>query len=146
MLSRIMDHRVAIPKGQGMYLNLYGVIRRTTTTRGWELLVEWRDGLSDWVSLKDLKHLYPVKLAIYAKDRKIDDKPAFAWWVQYVLRKQKQILQTVKSKYWARTHKYGIWIPKTIIEAMEIDKEFGNTLQMDAVHLEMQNVRIALKE
>ena len=29
---------------------------------------------------------------------------------------------------------------------MEIDKEFGNTLRMDAVHLEMQNVRIALKE
>ncbi len=86
MLSRIMDHRVAIPKGQGMYLNLYGVIRRTTTTGGWELLVEWHDGLSDWVSLKDLKHLHPVKLAIYAKDRKIDDKPAFAWWVQYVLR------------------------------------------------------------
>ena len=149
MLSAIMDHRVtndAIPKSQGTYSNSYGVKRRKTTTRGWELLVEWRDGSSDWVSLKDLKHSYPVELAIYAKDRKIDDEPAFAWWVPYVLRKQKRILQKAKSKYWARTHKYGIRIPKTIKEAMEIDRENGNTLWMDAVRLEMQNVRIAFEE
>jgi hypothetical protein len=58
MLSSIMDHRTsgdAIPKSQGTYVNSYGVKRRKATTRGWELLVEWRDGSSDWVSLKDLK-------------------------------------------------------------------------------------------
>jgi hypothetical protein len=149
MMSAIVDHRVlhnAIHQSQGTYVNSYGVKRRKTTTRGWELLVEWRDGSSDWVSLKDLKDSYPVELAIYAKERKIDDEPAFAWWVPYVLRKQKRILQKVKSKYWARTHKYGIRIPKNIKEAMEIDKELGNSLWMDAVKLEMQNVRIAFED
>ncbi|KAI2507356.1 Reverse transcriptase (RNA-dependent DNA polymerase) [Fragilaria crotonensis] len=149
MLSGIIDYRVlpeAIPKGQGTYVNSYGVSRRKTTTRGWELLVEWCDGSSDWVSMKDLKDSYPVELAIYAKENKIEDEPAFAWWVPYVLRKQKRILQKVKSKYWARTHKYGIRIPKNIREAMEIDKENGNTLWLDAIKLEMQNVRIAFEE
>jgi hypothetical protein len=149
MMMAIIDHRVlpdAIPKSQGTYENSYGVKRRKATTRGWELLVEWRDGSSDWVALKDLKEAYPVELAHYAKDHSIDDEPAFAWWVPYVIRKEKRILQKVKSKYWARTHKYGIRIPKNIKEALEIDKELGNTLWMDAIKLEMQNVRIAFEE
>jgi hypothetical protein len=123
MLLDIVHHRVtsdAIPKSQGTYFNSYGVKRRKATTRGWEVLVEWRDGSSDWGSIKALKHSYPVELASYATDRKIDDEPAFAWWVPFVLRKQKRILQKVMSKYWARTHKHGIRIPKTIREAIFI--------------------------
>ena len=61
--------------------------------------------------MRDLKELYPVELATYAKEQKIDDESAFAWWVPYVLRKQTRILLKVKSKYWARNHKYGIRIP-----------------------------------
>jgi hypothetical protein len=63
-----------------------------------------------------------------------------------VLRKQKRILQKLKSKYWTRTHKYGIRIPKNIKEAIEIDKDNDNNLWMDAIKLEMQNVRIAFEE
>ena len=149
MLDSIIDHRVlhdAVPQSEGTYTNPYGVKRRKATTRGWEILVEWRDGSSDWIAMKDLKESYPVELAMYATDRKIDDEPAFAWWVPYVLKKQKRILQKVKSKYWSRTHKYGIRIPKTIKEAIEIDREQGNSLWMGAIKLEMQNVRIAFEE
>lgn len=63
-----------------------------------------------------------------------------------MLKKAKRILQKVKSKYWSRTHKYGIRIPKSIQEAMMIDRENGNTLWMDAVRQEMKNVRIAFEE
>lgn len=79
-----MDHRVlpdAIPQSHGTYENSYGVTRRKLTTRGWELLVEWKDGSSDWVSSKDLKESYPVELALYATNRGIQDEPAFAWLV-----------------------------------------------------------------
>jgi hypothetical protein len=127
MLSAIVDHcelHDTISKSQGNYVNSYNVKQRKTTTHGWELLVKWRDGSSDWLALKDLKQdSDPVELAIYAKECKVDDKPAFAWWVPYVLRKQKRVLQKIKTKYWARTHKYGICIPKNVKEAMEIDKE-----------------------
>ena len=150
MLGEIMDHRTlpdAISKSQGTYVNKYGVKRQKMTTRGWEVLVEWKDGSSDWVVLKDFKESYPVELAMYATNRGIEDEPAFAWWVPYVLKKQKRILKKVKSKYWARTHKYGIRIPKNIKEAIEIDRENGNTLWiMDAIKLEMRNVRVAFEE
>ena len=149
MLDEIIDHRItrdAIPKERGTYVNSYGVRRPKLTTRGWELLIQWKDGSTDWVALKDFKESYPVELAHYAKDRGIHEEPAFAWWVPYVLKKQERILQKVKSKYWARTHKYGIRIPKNIREAMLIDRENGNTLWMDAIRLEMGNVRVAFEE
>jgi hypothetical protein len=69
MMSEIEDHRVlpdAVPKAQGTYVNQYGVKRRKSTTRGWGLLVEWKDGSTDWVALQDLKESYPVELARYA--------------------------------------------------------------------------------
>jgi hypothetical protein len=149
MLEEIIDHRTtqeAIPKSQGTYLNQYGVRRQKRTTRGWELLVQWKDGSTDWVALKDFKESYPVELACYAVDQGLSDEPAFSWWIPFVLKKQKRILRKVKSKYWARTHKYGVRVPKNIKEAMEIDKENGNTLWMDAVRLEMSNVRVAFEE
>ena len=149
MLGEIMDHRVlpdAIPQSQGTYVNSYGVKRRKMTTRGWEVLVEWKDGSTDWLALKDLKESYPVELAIYATNRNIQDEPAFAWWVPYVLKKQKRILKKIKSKYWARTHKYGVRVPRNVQEAIEIDRENGNTLWMDAIKLEMKNVRVAFEE
>ena len=91
MLESILDHRVlqdAIPQSEGTYVNSYGVKRRKATTRGWEILVTWRDGSSDWIAMKDLKESYPVELALYATGQKIDDEPAFALWVRYVLNAQ----------------------------------------------------------
>ena len=94
MMSEIIDHRVlpdAVLKSRGTDVNHYGVQRRKSTTRGWEILVEWKDGSTDWVLLKDLKESYPVELAHYAVNRSIQDEPAFAWWVTYVMKKEKRI-------------------------------------------------------
>eukprot|EP00978_Attheya_sp_CCMP212_P009846 scaffold23446_cov77-Attheya_sp.AAC.1 len=74
----------------------------------------------------------PVELAEYAINSKIDDEPAFAWWVPYVMKKRDRIISKVKSKYWARTHKYGIRVPNHIKEAKEIDLENGDTQWMDS--------------
>ena len=109
-------------------------------------IVEWKDGGGNWVALKDLKHAYPVELAQYAVDNKIDTEPAFVWWVPWTLKKQKLIIAKIKSKYWERTHKFGIRIPKNVKETMQIDKENGNTMWMDAVKKEMGNVRVAFEE
>ena len=148
MLSEIVDHRTspdAIPMSEGTYMNQYGVKRRKATTRGWEMLVEWKDGSSDWIALKDLKESYPVKI----------DLCYCLWHGQgaslclvdtICTQKQKRISEKVKSKYWARSHKYGIRIPKNIKEALEIDRENGNTLWLDVIKLRMTNVRIAFEE
>jgi hypothetical protein len=54
MMSEIVDHSMlpdAIPKSHGTYEeNAYGGKRRKATTRGRELLVEWKDGSTDWVA------------------------------------------------------------------------------------------------
>ena len=87
--------------------------------------------------LERLKRVIPVELAQYAINRKVDNEPAFAWRVPFVIKTSARILERVKSKYWSRTHKYSICIPKTLTEAMEIDRELWNTLWMDAIKLEM---------
>ncbi len=62
------------------------------------------------------------------------------------MKKEKRILQKVITKYWARTHKYGVRIPKNVRETAEIDPENGNTLWMDAIKLDMKHVQIAFEE
>ena len=108
--------------------------------------MQWKGGSGDWVALKDLKNTYPIELAQYAIDNGIQDEAAFAWWIPYVQRKKRHIINKVKSKYWQRTHKYGVRIPKNIKEAKEIDKENGNTLWTDAIRQEMINVMMAFDE
>ena len=147
MLDEIIDHRVkadAVPMSKGTYQTAHGVTRRVQTTRGWEVFVSWKDGSTDWVSLKDIKDSYPVQLAEYAVVSGIEEEPAFAWQVPYTIRKRNRIIRKVKSKYWKRTHKYGLRIQKTIEEAMEIDREKGNTLWMDAIKMKIKNILVAL--
>lgn len=68
------------------------------------------------------------------------------WWVPDVVKKRNQIIVKEKSKYWQQTHKYGIRIPKTVQEALAIDKENDNTLWWDVICKEMWNVRPAFEK
>ena len=86
-------------------------------TAYWHLCIQWKYGYTDWVSLKDINRSYTVELVDYAKRMKIDDDPAFVWWVPYVHKKRVVILSKVKSKYCQQTHKYGIRLPKSLKEA-----------------------------
>jgi len=43
------------------------------------------------------------------------------------------------------THKFGIEVPKTVNEALELDKKNSNTLWADAIAKEMKDVRVAIK-
>ena len=122
-----------------------GTKRRRETTKGWELLIEWKDGSTNWVSLKDIKESYPVEVAKFALATRISMEPAFARWVPFVLKKRNWILAKVKSKYWLWTHKFGIRIPKSVEEAKKIDEQNGDTLLWDAICKEMQNVRPAFE-
>jgi hypothetical protein len=69
----------------------------------------------------------------------IAEEPAFIWWVQSVLRKRDRIVAKVKARYHARSHKYGIELPKTVKDALRIDKETGTTFWHDAIMKEMKN-------
>ena len=115
------------------------------TTKGWHVCVQWVDGSTSWERLADMKESYPVEVAEYAVANGIDGMPAFAWWVPYVLKKRDRIIAAVNKRYFKRTHKFGIEIPKTVQRALEIDKENGNTLWRDAIDKELSSVKVAFK-
>ena len=111
------------------------------TTKGWMFLIRWKDESSNWIPLKDIKESNPIEVAEYAVAHKIIEEPAFAWWAKEVLRKRKRILSKLgKSKYWRTVEKFGIRVPKTVEEAMRLDRENGNSLWNDAIQKEMKHV------
>ena len=149
LLDAIADHRVdgrEVKHEDAFITSHNGGRRRQETTKGWEILLQWKDGSSTWESLKDVKNSYPVQLAEYAHQKKLSNEPAFAWWVPHVMKKRTTIISKVKSKYWTKTHKFGIRLPKSVEEAKKLDRESGDTLWWDAICKEMKNVRIAFEE
>ena len=89
-------------------------------------MAKWKDGSTNWISLKDMKESYTPQIAEYAVASHIDQEPAFAWWVPHVIRKKEAIISKVKSAYWLTTHKYGIKMPKTVQEALNLDEQFNH--------------------
>ena len=90
LIKEINDHRkdgTAVPIDDAFVETKTGWRYRRRTTKGWQLNVLWKDGSSDWLSLKDLKESYPVQVTEYATTNKIASEPAFAWWIKDVLRK-----------------------------------------------------------
>ena len=148
LLDELIDYRVNSleVKLQDAFITTgTGMRRRCETTIGWDLLAQWKDGSTNWVSLKDLKEAYPVQTAEYAVAAKIAMEPAFAWWVPYTLKKRNRIISKVRSKYWLRTHKFGIRIPKSVEEAKRLDQENGDSQWWEAICNEMRNVRPAFE-
>ena len=148
VMDEIIGHRSnehAVKQQDAFITTNTGTKRRKETTKGWELLVRWKDGGTDWIALKDIKESYPVQVAEYAVSSRISEEPAFAWWSSSVLKKRNRIIAKTKSKYWLRTHKFGIEIPKTVLQARQIDAKCGNTLWWDAICKEMKTVRPAFE-
>jgi hypothetical protein len=75
-----------------------GTKRMHQTSVGWKLLVQWNDGLRQWIALKILKESNPVQVMEYTIACGISDEPAFAWWVPYMLRKRDVIALVVNSR------------------------------------------------
>jgi hypothetical protein len=148
IMNEIVDHRkdaTAISKDQGFYTSYNGNQIRCKTTKGWKLSVEWKDGTTTWVSLSELKASNPVEVAEYAVANRLVEEPAFAWWVKDVLKRRNRIISKVKSRYWKTTHKFGIRLPHSVQQALQIDEETGTDLWRRAIEREMKNVRPAFE-
>ena len=76
----------------------------------------------------------------------IENKPAFNWWVTFVLKKREWIIKAVKdraAKYLKKCIKFGIEVPRTVKEAYKLDRKNGNTLWANTIQKEMETVRTA---
>ena len=85
-------------------------------------------------------------MAEYSVEARLSQEPAFVWWVPHVLKKRTTIIAKVKSKYWVRTHKYGVKITRNTEQAKEFDAENGNTLWWDSIIKEMKISMVAFEE
>ena len=98
----IIDNRkdgTALTKENGFVELRHGHKKCKQITRGWQVLIKWKDESTTWMDMKDVKEANPIELAEYAVASKIDDEPAFAWWVPYVLKKREHIISKAKAKY-----------------------------------------------
>jgi hypothetical protein len=93
-----------------------------------------------------LKEANLVGIAEYVIANKIASKPAFAWWVLFTIQKRDRITEAVNKRYLSRTHKFRIVVPKTVAEALDLDKNSGTTHWQEAINLEAKNVNVAFQE
>ena len=77
--------------------------------------------------------------------RRIDDQPAFHWWVPYTLREYDRFISGINARVKYTTHKYDIEVPKTIYEARILDNLNHNSHWEDAIQLEMTNVKVSFE-
>ena len=146
ILDEIIDHKRdgrALRVDNGYVTTKRGRRVPKNTTKGWKILCQWKDGSSDWVDLKYVKGSNPIELAEYAVANRIQEKPAFKWWVSETLRVRNRIIGKVKSRYWKTSHKYGARLPHSVQEALQIDKETGTDFWWKAIQKEMKKVMIA---
>jgi hypothetical protein len=111
-----------------MYNNVVSNTQIRKTTKGWHLCIEWKDGTPSWERLTDLKESNLDEVVYYAATNNLHDEPTFAWWVPHVPKKRNRSIAAVTNRYHKRTPKFGIQVPKTWGEAVELDEENGNTL------------------
>ena len=143
----IINHRKnsnAIDKDD-QYRVVHGKQVKKRTTAGWQFEVEWKDGTTSWLPLKDLKETNPVELATYVIANIIDSEPALDWWTKELLHKQKRLIKLSHKHAIQTGYKFGLRLPFTVMEALEIDQESNNNLWHDAIMKEMSNVRVAFE-
>jgi len=73
ILDEILDHFVSRKLTNNM------------TTKGWFLLIRWKDGSESVVRLADIKESYPMEIAQFAKQHGLEREGAF-WWVSKTLK------------------------------------------------------------
>eukprot|EP00970_Alexandrium_tamarense_P000826 scaffold95_cov108-Alexandrium_tamarense.AAC.11 len=101
VMQEICDHRKnerAIPIADGYTIKRNGEKVPKITTDGWELLVEFKDGTTEWVKLKDVKDSNPIELAEYAIANQLQEEPPFKWWAEKALRRRNRSVYKAKSK------------------------------------------------
>ncbi len=116
MVIDILDDKITLANGN---------VKPKITTKGLMLLVMWKDGLTSWVKLKDLKASNPGCgiCRVYSGGT--------------ILSQAK-----VKKKYWKVMHKFGIKLPHSEEEVLEINRVMGMDHWRKALNKEMLTERL----
>ena len=133
LLDSLIDHRchnTALRLSDQTAVRNDGRTYQKRNTVGWQICCQWKNGSTSWEKLSDLTESHQLGTAKYAATMGTDHKPAFTWWVPHVLRKRDRIISAVAKRsacFLKRTHTFGIEIPRTVKEVLELDRRNGNT-------------------
>ncbi len=122
IVTHEVDHEIALLNKQKLF-----------TTHGWRICVEWNDGSTTWHPLADVKNSFMVELANYALQYGLENEPAFKWWIRPTIKHKELFICATKARYASRTHKFGIHVPRTVQEALDIDRNTKTTFWQDAI-------------
>ena len=126
LFKAIIGHRrtkKALDKADQFRIGSNGKRYKKKTTAGWDLEYEFADGSTSFVPLKEAKEANPVEVAEYAVQNQIDEEPAFDWWVRGILKKKNRLIKMSKKRHVRKGYKFGIKIPTTVQEALDLDKD-----------------------
>ena len=140
-----IDRKAAVPKDRAFVTSANGRKKPVITTKGWSLNVRWMDDSTTWIPLAILKNSEPILVAEYATAMGLKNEPVFRWWVSHALRRKSHLISKVKTLYHKNNLKFGIKIPRSVREALQLDKQNNSTNWQDAIEREMKNVKIAFK-
>ena len=92
-----------------------------------------------------VKSSNPNEVAEYAVSNKLSDEPAFRWWVKSTLRERNRLIHKFKTKTAVKNIKFGVEVPSTVEEALQLDLENSNKLWQETIAKEMTNNRVTFQ-
>ena len=84
-----------------------------------------------------------METAELAVAKRIDDELAFKWLVPYTLRPRYRIIDSFNKMKIRVTHKHGVELPISVFHTKKLDEKNGNTLLMDSINMDMENIKVA---
>jgi Reverse transcriptase (RNA-dependent DNA polymerase) len=119
--------------------------QKRQTTKGWKICIKWKDGSLSWERMVEIKEGYPIELAEYVVANNLQHEPAFSWWVPEVLKRRQRLISKVKTRYLRKEEKLGIELPKSVKEALQLDRDSNTTHWADAIRKEMAVIPPAVR-
>ena len=111
----------------------------------YQVKVKWSTGEETWEPLRIMAVDDPVTCAKYAKDNDLLDTPGWKRFKPLAKRTKKFIRMLTQAflpkRKNAVKYKFGVRIPRNYKEAIELDKQNGNTLWQDAIRREMELIK-----
>ena len=128
IISARNDETIAVEKGEMAFTIVDGIRKPIITTKGWGIQIKWKNGSVSWHPLSIAKFSNPNEFANYPVSNKLSDEPAFKWWVKQTLRRRNKLSNKFKTKVSNKIIKFGVEVPSTVEEALQLDLENGNKL------------------
>ena len=94
------------------------------------------------IPLNRLKQAIPLETAEFYFARRIKEETVFKWWLSYTLSSRDHMIASISKSVSRLTHKHGVELSTLASHAKSLDEMNGNTLWMDSINGEKENLKV----